>query len=37
MMKLLSEFKMTPNSRGKNYSGKGEGGQTADDGFGKFD
>jgi hypothetical protein len=37
MMKLLGEFKMTPNSRGKNFSGKGEGGQTANDGFDRFD
>jgi phage terminase small subunit len=37
MMKLYSEFKMTPNSRGKNFSGKGEGGQTVNDGFDKFE
>lgn len=33
MMKLLSEFKMTPNSRGKNFSGKGETGKNTNDGF----
>lgn len=33
MMKLFSEFKMTPNSRGKNFSGKGESGKSAGDGF----
>tara|TARA_R110000850_G_scaffold273956_1_gene410973 strand:- start:681 stop:1034 length:354 start_codon:yes stop_codon:yes gene_type:complete len=31
MMKLFSEFKMTPNSRGKNFSGKGESGTTTKD------
>lgn len=33
MMKLFSEFKMTPNSRGKNFSGKGESGRSSADGF----
>ena len=31
MMKRFSEFKMTPNSRGKNFSGKGESGTTTKD------
>ena len=31
MMKLFSEFKMTPNSRGKNFSGKGEQGDNTKD------
>ena len=33
MMKLFSEFKMTPNSRGKSFSGKGESGKNTNDGF----
>ncbi|MCP4984704.1 MAG: P27 family phage terminase small subunit [Colwellia sp.] len=33
MMKLFAEFKMTPGSRGKNFSGKGETGKTINDGF----
>ena len=33
MMKLFSEFKMTPNSRGKNFSGKGESKDTVNDDF----
>lgn len=33
MMKLFGEFKMTPGSRGKNFSGKGESKQTKDDGW----
>lgn len=33
MMKLFSEFKMTPNSRGKNFSGKGESDKTTNDGW----
>ena len=33
MMKLFGEFKMTPGSRGKNFSGKGESKATVSDGF----
>jgi len=35
VMKLFGEFKMTPNSRGKNFSGTGETPGTKDDGFGE--
>ena len=34
MMKLFSEFNMTPKSRGKNFSGKGENANTKGDDFG---
>ena len=34
MMKLFGEFKMTPGSRGKNFSGKGESKETSNDDFG---